>query len=51
MNLTNQALWAELKFKVLESALMLQDGYSDNEVIGKLMEVVEILNNTEPKGD
>ncbi|WP_180968218.1 hypothetical protein [Cytobacillus massiliigabonensis] len=50
MNLTNKVIWAEIKLKVLESAMMLNDDYSNDDVIAKLMEVVEILDNTEPKG-
>ncbi|WP_313804739.1 hypothetical protein [Cytobacillus sp.] len=48
MNLTNKVIWAELKLKVLESAMMLNDEYANEDVIAKLMEVVEILDNTQP---
>ncbi|MGN7403506.1 hypothetical protein ACTHO0_27040 [Cytobacillus praedii] len=48
MNLTNKVIWAEIKLKVLESAMMLNDEYSTEDVIAKLMEVVEILDNTQP---
>lgn len=50
MNLTDKMIWAELKYKVLESAVMLNDDYSKEDVIAKLMEVVEILDDTEQKG-
>lgn len=50
MCLTQKTLWAELKYKVLESVLMLNDGYSQDDVIAKLLEIVEILENTEQKG-
>ncbi|MFE8697936.1 hypothetical protein ACFYKT_16465 [Cytobacillus sp. FJAT-53684] len=50
MNFTQKVIWAEIKLKVLESAMMLNDEYATDDVIAKLMEVVEILENTEPKG-
>ncbi|MED1607789.1 hypothetical protein P4U90_20935 [Cytobacillus kochii] len=49
MNLTDRAIWAELKFRILEAAMNLENGESDDFVISKLMEVVEILENTEPQ--
>lgn len=48
MDLTNKVICAELKLKVLESTMMLNDEYSTEDVIAKLMEVVEILDNTQP---
>lgn len=50
MNLTYQTLWAELKLRILESAMMLQDDYSNDDVIAKLLEAVDILDNTIPVG-
>ncbi len=49
MNLTNRVIWAEIKLKILQSAMMINDGYSDEEVIAHLMEAVEILENTQPQ--
>jgi hypothetical protein len=48
MDLTNKVIWAELKLKILESAMMLNDGYTSEDVIAKLLEVVELLDNTQP---
>lgn len=48
MNLTNRVIWSEIKLKILQSAMMINDGYSDEEVIAHLMEAVEILENTQP---
>ncbi|MBM4762745.1 hypothetical protein [Bacillus sp. B15-48] len=50
MNLNQKLIWAEVKHKVLESAVMISDGYAADDVIAKLMEVVELLENTEPRG-
>lgn len=50
LNLIEKTIWAELKFKVLKSALMINDGYTNDEVISHLMEVVELLENTNPQG-
>ncbi|MCQ6275786.1 hypothetical protein JMM81_12555 [Bacillus sp. V3B] len=50
MCITDKVIWTELKLKVLESAMMLQDGYSQDEVIAKLLEVIELLDNTQPNG-
>jgi hypothetical protein len=49
MSLTERTLHAELKFLILESAMMIQDGYTDQDVISRLMEAVDLLDNTEPK--
>ncbi|USK43565.1 hypothetical protein [Cytobacillus oceanisediminis] len=49
MNLTDKVVWAEIKLKILQSAMMINDGYSDEEVIAHLMEAVEILENTQPQ--
>jgi len=51
MKLSEKALWAKLKFLVLESAMMINDGYTDEEVIVRLLEIVELLDNTFPGGD
>lgn len=48
MNITEKVIWAELKFRVLEAAMMLNDDYTNEDVIAKLMEVVELLDNTQP---
>jgi hypothetical protein len=47
MDLANKVVWAEIKLKVLESAMMLNDGYTNEDVITKLLEVVELLENTD----
>ncbi|MBT2680019.1 hypothetical protein J7E38_13475 [Bacillus sp. ISL-35] len=49
MNLDHEVLWAELKLKILQSAMMINDGYSNEEVIQQLLEAVDILDNTEPR--
>jgi len=49
MNLTEKAIWAEIKLKVLESAVMLNEGYTNEDVTEKLMEIVNLLENTEPR--
>lgn len=48
MNLVKQVIWAELKLKTLEAAMMINENYTNDEVISKLMEVVELLDNTQP---
>jgi hypothetical protein len=48
MNLSERTVHAELKYMVLESAMMIQDGYTDQDVINRLLEVVELLDNTQP---
>jgi hypothetical protein len=48
MNITDRAIHAELKFLILHSAMMIQDGYTDQDVISRLMEAVDLLDNTEP---
>ncbi|MGM0903099.1 MAG: hypothetical protein ACQEXB_18620 [Bacillota bacterium] len=50
MNLNQKLIWAEIKQKVLESAVMISDGYTDDDVIAKLIEVIDLLENTEPRG-
>lgn len=45
MNLTEKLIWAELRYKVLESAVMVNDQYSSEEVLAKLIEVVDLLDN------
>jgi hypothetical protein len=49
VNLTQKVLWAQLKFLVLESAMMINDSYSNDEVISNLLKVVDILEETEVK--
>lgn len=39
---------AELKFKILEAVMMLNDDYATNDVTESLLKVVELLENTEP---
>jgi hypothetical protein len=48
MNLSERTVHAQLKYMVLESAMMIQDGYTDQDVINRLMEIAELLDNTEP---
>jgi hypothetical protein len=48
MNLSERTVHTELKYMVLESAMMIQDGYTDQDVINRLLEVVELLDNTQP---
>lgn len=48
MNLIEKVIWSELKLKVLEAAMMINDNYSNDDVTAKLMEVVELLDNTQP---
>ncbi|WP_160169238.1 hypothetical protein [Cytobacillus firmus] len=48
MNLTDKVVWAEIKLKILQSAMMINDGYSNEEVVTHLLEAVEILDNTQP---
>lgn len=48
MDITKKVIWAELKLKTLEAAMMINDGYTNDEVISKLLEVVELLDNTQP---
>ncbi|WP_192912998.1 hypothetical protein [Bacillus mesophilum] len=50
MDITQKVIWAEIKLKVLESAMMLNYDYSNADVTEKLMEIVDLLDNTEPKG-
>lgn len=48
MNLLEKATWAELKFRVLEAAVMLNNDYTTEEVTAKLLEVVDVLDNNQP---
>lgn len=50
MNLTEKLIWAELRYKLLESAVMINDGYPKDEVIKHLMDLITFLENTEPIG-
>jgi hypothetical protein len=49
MDLTKRAIHAELKFLILDVAMRIQDGYTDQDVISRLMEAVDLLDNTKPK--
>lgn len=49
MNLNQKLIWAEIRLKVLESAVMLNEGYTNEDVTEKLMEIVDLLENTEPR--
>jgi hypothetical protein len=49
MDLTEKAIYAELKFLILDAAMRIQDGYTDQDVISRLMEAVDLLDNAEPK--
>jgi hypothetical protein len=48
MNIVERTVHAQLKYMILESAMMIQDGYTDQDVISRLMEAVDLLDNTEP---
>ncbi|MBS4172081.1 hypothetical protein [Bacillus sp. FJAT-49736] len=48
MDFAEKALWAELKYKVYLAALMVNDGYTNEDVIDQLMEIVQILENSTP---
>jgi hypothetical protein len=48
MNINEKVIWAELKFKVLEAAMMLNNDYTNEDVTERLMEVIELLDNTQP---
>jgi hypothetical protein len=50
MNLSERTVHAQLKYMALESAMMIQDGYTDQDVINRLLEIVELLDNTQPSG-
>ncbi|MEK4030744.1 hypothetical protein MKZ02_19700 [Pseudobacillus sp. FSL P4-0506] len=47
MDLSQKCTWAEIKFKVLQTAVMLQDDCSKEEVLKELLAIVDILENTE----
>jgi hypothetical protein len=47
MDIIHKVIWTELKLKVLESAMMISDDYSNDDVIAKLMEIVDLLENTD----
>ncbi|MDQ0186367.1 hypothetical protein [Cytobacillus kochii] len=49
MNLIDRVIWAEIKFRILEAVMNLENGESNDLVISKLSKVVEILENTEPR--
>lgn len=49
MYLTQKTLLAQLKFLVLESAMMINDGYNNDEVIANLLRVVELMDSIEAK--
>jgi hypothetical protein len=48
MNFTDRLIHAELKYLILDAAMRVQDGYTDQDVISRLMEAVDLLDNTEP---
>ncbi|MDF1509701.1 hypothetical protein PZE06_16295 [Robertmurraya sp. DFI.2.37] len=48
MNITEKVFWAELKLKVLYAAMMINDGYTNEDVINQLMEILDLLENTKP---
>lgn len=47
MDLTEKLIWAELRYKVLESAVMVNDQYSNEEVLTKLLEILDLIDNTQ----
>lgn len=48
MNITEKVIWAEIKLKVLYAAMMINDGYTNDDVINQLMEIVDLLENIQP---
>ncbi|WP_342488567.1 hypothetical protein MKX67_18520 [Cytobacillus sp. FSL W7-1323] len=50
MNFTEKAIWAEIKYNILLAALHIENGESNDLVLSKLLEVVSLLENTEPNG-
>jgi hypothetical protein len=48
-DIAERTVHAQLKYMILESAMMIQDGYTDQDVINRLMEVVELIDSTDPK--
>ncbi|MEK5425332.1 hypothetical protein [Cytobacillus sp. FSL R7-0680] len=50
MNLTNKVIWAEIKYNILLAALHIENDESNDLVLSKLLEVVSLLENTEPNG-
>lgn len=49
MNLEQEVLWAELKHKIPQSVMMINDGYLNEEMIQQLLEAFDILDNTQPR--
>lgn len=49
MSILNKTLWAEIKYKILLATLHIENGESNDLVISNLLDVVEILENTEPR--
>lgn len=50
MSILDKTIWAEIKFNILLAALHIENGESNDLVLSKLLEVVELLENTEPNG-
>jgi hypothetical protein len=49
MDIAERTVHAQLKYMILESVvMMIQDGYTDQDVINRLREDVDLLDNTEP---
>lgn len=51
MNLNEKALWAELKYYILETAVMVNENYTSEEIIANLLKAADLLDNTTPGGD
>lgn len=49
MNLNEKALLTEIKHKVLETVVMVSDGFSEAEVINNLLEVIDVIESNEPR--
>lgn len=45
MTLTDLAIWAELKSLILNSAVMINDEYEKEEIIEKLMEAIQLMDD------
>lgn len=48
MKIIEKAIWAELKYKVLLTAVMINDGYSEEEVLKHILEITEYMETTQP---
>lgn len=46
MNLETIALLAELRYKILEAAVMVNNGYSEKEIVNHLIKTANSINHT-----